>query len=372
MMKLRTFGRSGAAALLVSALLHPDAGAQARWRLQEIARVGGAEEGLTSFNEIRDLQLDAKGQVWVLDAQVQSLRLIAADGKSVRELGRKGKGPGEITQANGIQRAPDGRMVLRDHSNGGFQLYNPDGSEAGRVLVNFGGYGYWWIAGIDSAARVAEDWSVRRGTDEAVPALIRRTLSGATIDTVDRPAGCESRPLGKGYIRFRNGFSSIPFYPEVRLAFAPSGALWCGRNDEYLFRRFALGATAAEVEVRGGPATIPLSRFERDSALEVVDSTIRARGGAVEPWSKSMMPKARPAIRRIESDDEGRLWVLRESPTGPLELDVWDARGRRLAVLTTPFRRRDMSLFRVYRDRIAMRVLDENDVPTIVIARIVR
>ncbi|MEO7363819.1 MAG: 6-bladed beta-propeller [Gemmatimonadaceae bacterium] len=45
---------------------------------------------------VRDLEVDARGQIWVLEDTDQSIRLFSADGKYIRKLGGKGSGPGEF------------------------------------------------------------------------------------------------------------------------------------------------------------------------------------------------------------------------------------------------------------------------------------
>lgn len=124
---MRTSLKTAVAVICLTASATNSAPAQAAWRLVEVTRIGGADEGLASFNSIRDVQLDASGQVWVLDFQAKSLRLFAADGKPIRELARSGMGPGEIANSNGFRRMPDGRMILRDHNASRLTVFAPDG-----------------------------------------------------------------------------------------------------------------------------------------------------------------------------------------------------------------------------------------------------
>ena len=76
-------------------------------------------------------------------------------------------------------------------------------------------------------------------------------------------------------------------------------------------------------------------------------------------------------VTYFEADDRDRLWVMRETRDGKAELDVWDASGRRIATLAPGFRALSFPLMRTRGDRLALVQLDEDDLPTIVIYRIV-
>lgn len=61
----------------------------------------------------------------------------AADGRKVREWGRKGGGPGEFNLVHDISAAPDGTIYVADRENGRAQWFDPDGRYLGEK--HFGG-----------------------------------------------------------------------------------------------------------------------------------------------------------------------------------------------------------------------------------------
>ena len=67
---------------------------QPRWKLTETLRIGGADTGPTSFNQINSIEADAKGRIFVFDVKTQELRMFAPEGKVIRVIGRSGSGPG--------------------------------------------------------------------------------------------------------------------------------------------------------------------------------------------------------------------------------------------------------------------------------------
>jgi len=348
-----------------------DATAQARWRLQEIARIGGADEGLASFNQIGDIHLGADGKVWVLDFQTQSLRLFGADGAPIKEVARRGRGPGELARANGVRPGPDGRMYVRDYSNVRIAVYDADGTTLTSHLVAASGYGWLWDGGVDAQHRVVERTTVRRG-EEYVTVILRRSADFASADTTEVPARCAIPNERKGSIQGKSGFVAVPFAPRLLMKFGRSGATWCGSTDEYRLRRFAWGSPAAELELTRAVPRVPIAKAERDAEIARVDSFLVRIGGPVDPWKPSEVARDRGPVVAFEADDQDRLWVLRELPNGQTEFDVWDTRGRHIASLPSPLKYGFLPLFRVHGDRVAMVVLDEDDLPTIVVSRIVR
>ena len=364
--------RSGALFALTTLVATSELSAQARWRLHEVARVGGGDEGLASFNDIRDLQLDSKGQLWVLDFQAKSLRLFAAAGTPIREVARAGRGPGEIENSNGIRLAPDGRMILRDHANSWLAIYSSDGKFVDQKPFPSLGYGYRIDAGFDRQGRFHE--LVTQWVDTVGRRIIVRTTPDfAKNDTVVAPllTACSPLPVPPNGIRGRNGFASVPFAPRHIQTFGANGSFWCASTDEYRLRRFKFGAAAHDLEVRLNVPRIATAAVKRDSAIAGTEAFLLRIGGAVDPWDKRKVARDRGALLGFETDDRDRLWVMRETREGRAELDVWDVDGRRIATLAPGFRALNFPLMRIHGDRFAIVQLDADDLPTIVIYRIV-
>lgn len=353
----------GACALLLDAT---DAGAQAKWTLTEVARIGGADEGLASFNDIRDLQLGDDGKVWVLDFQTRDLRLFAADGTPIKVVARRGQGPGEIANSNGFRRLPDGRMVVRDHSNRRLNVYSADGNSLGQHELISMGYGYRLEAGVDREGRFLELVGVRNGTEYR--RVVTRTTAGlVSKDTVDAPTpiACSPLPPPPKAVPGKNGFAGYPFSPSFQHAFAARGAVWCASTGEYRIRRFPFGAAVHDLEVQLDVPRIPIAKAARDSAIAGMKAFLDRIGGALEPVDYDKVPRDRGALLGFESDERERLWVIRETREGKAEVDVWDANGRRIATIAPGWRAPSFPLLRVHRDRLAIVLLDEDDLPTI-------
>ncbi len=361
--------RAVLAAIVALGSVTTSAESQRPWRMAEIARIGGDDEGLASFNNIRDLQIGIDNRIWVLDFQVQALRLFGADGAPVKEVARKGAEPGELSGANGFRVGPDGRMVARDHFNGRLSFYSAAGEPDGQVIMPSSGYGFRWDAAIDGQGRLLHVSAVPRGNEYA-RVVLRHSTDYARADTAELPSTCSDLPPPSEGVRARNGFAALPFEPRILWVLATDGSVWCANTDEYRIRRFPFGAKAHDREVHVDVPRIPISAAERDSAIAGVESFLARAGGVVGSFDKGKIRRDRGQLLWFEGDDQGRLWVMRETPAGQVEIDVWDAAGRRVGILSIGPRRTVNTLFRVRGDRLAMVRLDDDELPTIVVYRV--
>src|SRR5262245_60222956 len=101
MRKTQRFVRAGVVVLLSALPMTAEAQGR-RWTLKESLRIGGADSGATAFVQVRSLDADASGRIFVLERGTQDIRVFARDGKVIRTLGRRGAGPGEMRNAEGM------------------------------------------------------------------------------------------------------------------------------------------------------------------------------------------------------------------------------------------------------------------------------
>lgn len=73
------------------------------WRLEENLRLGEADAGgPEQFGQITAVMSDPDGAIYVLDGLSQEIRVFLTDGTFSHSIGRKGRGPGELSGATGI------------------------------------------------------------------------------------------------------------------------------------------------------------------------------------------------------------------------------------------------------------------------------
>ena len=100
-------------------------------RLVEEVRIGtldGADEYI--LGSVRGVAVGREGVIFVADEQVPLIRMYDVRGKFIRNVGRKGGGPGEYEAIGGMRTLPDGRVALWDNRNQRISLFTLAGDFA--------------------------------------------------------------------------------------------------------------------------------------------------------------------------------------------------------------------------------------------------
>jgi outer membrane protein assembly factor BamB len=105
----------------------------------------------------------------------------AADGRKLREWGRKGGGPGEFNLVHDISAAADGTIYVADRENGRVQWFDPDGRYLGEK--HFGGQAFSVAAGPDGMVYVGVQARTKAG--DRVPRDVYK-LDPASGDIIGR------------------------------------------------------------------------------------------------------------------------------------------------------------------------------------------
>ncbi|MCI0434174.1 MAG: 6-bladed beta-propeller [Gemmatimonadetes bacterium] len=107
--------------------------------IEEELRIGTAGgDPNYQFAQIVALDVAADGSIYVLDQQAATVRVYDGAGQFVREFGRKGSGPGELTQGiMGLMLGPGGTILVPDPLAQRITIFNSDGSPAGEFAMSF-------------------------------------------------------------------------------------------------------------------------------------------------------------------------------------------------------------------------------------------
>ena len=98
----------------------------------------GVEDGDENlmFGEIIRIDIDGKGNIYVLDYKFRKIAVFEKDGKLLRTITvPEGQGPREATDLNGIAVTPDGTLFVNDMRK--VIVYGPDGQYVRTFLVDF-------------------------------------------------------------------------------------------------------------------------------------------------------------------------------------------------------------------------------------------
>ena len=117
-----------------------------RYALEDDLTIGGEAGGADSvLNRPQDLEVDPRGNIYVLDWGDVDIKVFAPDGGLLRKIGKKGQGPGEFDTPAQFTLSADGRIFLlsgRQH-----QMVTLDG--AGKYLSSFKVEGFCDRLGVD-------------------------------------------------------------------------------------------------------------------------------------------------------------------------------------------------------------------------------
>ena len=304
------------------------------WRFVEELRIGSENDDLTGFSSIRGLLVDRGGNIWVLERSTQDIRFFDPEGKPLRTIGRKGKGPGEFTNPTGMALAPDGLVWVYDPANSRFSLFDQTGRFVRQQLVQRGGYEFRWSGGFDAAGRIWERVFLPQERDNPASFYLRSPVDFSRGDTLRIP-DCRrpgTKP-GEEYFELPGpSFMEVPYTarPLVALDF-PRGVVWCAPSSaEYRVVRMSIERPDTLARVTGRGMRIPVSPEEHRKAVADVERFVKqvGRGGSAD---LSRIPKLKPLMERIAVDEAGRLWLQRIVPDGTVAFDGYTAQGKPFA-----------------------------------------
>lgn len=96
--------------------------------LEEELTIGKTKEGEEPvFTVISGIQVDSKGNIYVLDGRARRVRVFDKDGKHIRSFGGQGQGPGEFQLANDIVLTPDETIMILDRGNYRLSFFSQEG-----------------------------------------------------------------------------------------------------------------------------------------------------------------------------------------------------------------------------------------------------
>ncbi len=295
----------------------PDAGTHVlteRWRVGDVDGV----DSTISFGGINGFALHTDGTVAVFDVTGPTLRTYDAQGQYMRTIGRKGAGPGEYSQSNGIAYLPDGRLAFWDPSTARITLYNADGSVQNEWQPPVTGVFRSDALHPVSTHTIAIESTVPQVTADGEPpprgprptAYFLYDSTGIITDTLIVPLPAEEPLTLTAENENMSMVMGLPFAPAAHSALRPDGRLALAFGRDYRIR-ISNGEQPLRVE-RSAP-TIPTTDDERSNTRELTESQVQR----VLPgwsWDGPSIPDMKPAIRSLNAMIDNRLWVLVSAP----------------------------------------------------------
>ena len=313
-------------------------GSATRSHLEPLATVGligfaGGEPPPEEFGRVESVIADSEGKMYVADGLALEIRVFGPNGQFIRQMGRKGQGPGEMEGVHGIAWLTGGTMVVMDFGNARLSLLASDGEIAGQwPWMRLTGSARFLFNGAPGEFYAHTFRPRLPGDDRSRSAWVRYTVDGPQ-DTLDIPVhdarrGTSAVCRGDGI-----GFMSNAFGDQLISRPAPNKERVLAWSSEYRLAFLdAQGDTVRVIsrDVRPTPLT--------DTAWAPVSeeySRFRTAWEGADCEGEILRPRARPVLEDVVFDHTGRMLVEYMTDSGPA-FDLFGLDGTWQATVPSP------------------------------------
>jgi hypothetical protein len=331
----------------------------------------GVDEGRAEeqFAQVSQVAFDANDNLYVLDAGNHRVSVFGPDGRFVRQIGRRGNGPGEFSMPIGVAISADGRVVVQDAGNGNLSVFGRDGTFRYTLAIDrtrlFGARPLMAhpVAGVLLSGSPGFDPEIMRTSppDMNVTRVLWQQLQEGTIPAnfteIASPEGTRQMEMSQqsGGNRFTFRMSAPrAFAPQTSMGVLRDGGLAVTSSADYAVQ--VLSPTGDHIRTIRRPLQ-PRRVTERDRERERQrQRESLARGGGIRvviggggggggggaaaqgPSREQMEERITnmefaeviPVVERVTTDAAGRIWVARsgEEVGRPAAIDIVGADGR--------------------------------------------
>jgi hypothetical protein len=294
--------------------------------LPEIGREVG--DGPDVFGRIGDVEIDERGNVYVLDRLAAAVQVFDEDGTFLQTLGRRGQGPGELENPVALGWGPEGHLWVVDPGNGRYTVFDAEGGLVGTHVREVQGVAGDWPVTFTEDGRFF-DVTFELGPGGPSPVPVEHEISGGQVERIGQVELPPVDRWGRGGIQVEQEgqllLIEVPFSPVHLWHIDELGNLWYANTANYEVRRRSL-RDGSELVVRGSNEPPDVTQEEVEAALE--------RDPLLE---RQMIPATKPSIAGFFVGEEGDLWVVlasesHERSDGSLA-DVYDSVGDLVATL---------------------------------------
>jgi hypothetical protein len=297
----------------------PPAGAATKLILEEIYTAGGGNLPEESFVEPIAGDVAKDGTAYILDWKDNKVKVFDARGKFLRAFGKKGQGPGELNQPQGLIITPENEVLVVDGLNQRFAIFSLDG----KFLRNISTAKALGIAGVKMDSRgLTVARSTDFGGDESkmsmslgIKVYDKDLNVKTTLGTFEMPVSLQAKI---------NPFSAV----SLLYALDGQGHLYLGSQSGYEIKVLSLEGRPIRT-IRRDYDPIRMSQADKDEMLKAFSVV-----PGVNIKDRIQFPEVYPPYTDFVPADEGRLLVMtyeKGKATKEFYWDVFDSDGRYIA-----------------------------------------
>ena len=323
---------------------------------------------------VRQVAFDRNENLYVLDSNNQRVLVFDPNGRFLRQIGKKGEGPGELMSPLGMTVTPADEVIVSDLGRQAYSIFKTDGTFVRNVTLettDFGAFSsqiYFHPLGIVTRQR---PMMMARSVDGRPPELpsgpekmqvmltdlstAKRTMLWE-VTLPELPTRVDQQTSGSGQQSFRVVRTAPQFMPQVLTGVVPGGSIAVASEADYRIRITSNGAVDRVIERPITPTKV--GKREQDLARERqrellrngrpgMAIAVRSDGGgrtSISTAAPSPLTPAQieeqlqnmqfmdvvPVLSAMTSDPLGRLWVQRTAPdlgdAGPIDIITYDGR----------------------------------------------
>ncbi len=250
------------------------------------------------FSEIRDLAVDDKGRIYILDGREIHIIVFDSDGRYMRTISHRGQGPGELEFPMGIQMFSQNEFIVYEGQS--FSLFSVNGEFVREIHLTKTYRPQWYE--IDSEGNIIGNFALQMKM-----LLMKYDTNQELLFIVT-----EVEPFGKARDRL---FSPVlPLFKVTK----ENNILW-GKSINY------------QLNI-ANPDGILLRKIVTDyDPVEITEEDKRIMSKSIISKSKVDFPKYFQPLVGFTLDDEGRIFVKREDGADSFFFDVFDPEGKYIA-----------------------------------------
>ena len=278
-------------------------------RLVEELRIAPTAADTSLFTAISEFQVDSKGRMWAFDFPTSSILVFDSEGALIRRIGRKGGGPGEFQQNNGMVALDTGLAVL-DYANSRISFFSDSGTlqTSWRVPTGFFTSGGLIVDHSGTIRLRRPVTAAREGEILGRMGVVRVASDGVLSDSLAPPDLPVSRDVyvatskdGRGRSSTTSGFS-----PNYYWAWHPDGYFVAGHGGDY---RIVLARRGMKpLAISRQPPPVAVSDPEWDDEHRYITMAMQQ----TEPtwsWSGPALPHAKAPLIGLRITRDGRIWA---------------------------------------------------------------
>jgi hypothetical protein len=348
------------------------------WKVVVDLRLNSAD-GPASFTDVRGVSVTPSGDILVLDSKDQEVRMFSRTGSYLRTVARKGSGPGELRAANGMQHLEDGSSVIIDPGGEKIVVLDPTGAFQFERRVSGLNRSRYWDGRVLPSGTIIERARQPLPADEwgRPPAYrhYRIVQPNGKADTIAYPACGGEIPSTRQFAGTGGGrgpvIVEVPFTTSGMVIADSKGRVWCSPLRDYEIRRYDSAADASALRLRKSISLQKIPDVRRDSALARVRQLLADY--QQRDFEPKRVPLTYPALSAIALDARDRLYACRPiEPSKNTVCDIYTETGLHLASLRLPFLLASGTRTVITNDEIMSVDFDQDDVPHVIRARLVR